>query len=59
MLQAHALALHEGNSTLQPLTYLVDEKFTWSPTWQVWIMLAEIVLDFFKTTLEGRPCGNV
>ena len=34
-----ALGLHEGNFGLHPIIFLVDEKSTWNPTWQVWLML--------------------
>jgi hypothetical protein len=39
--------LHEGSFGLQPITVMVYEKTTWNPTWQVWIMLAEIVGGIF------------
>ena len=30
-----ALGLHEGNFGLQPITFSMDEKSAWNPTWQV------------------------
>ena len=41
-----AWGLHEGYFKLQPITFSMNEKTTWNPTWQVWIMLAGIVGDF-------------
>jgi hypothetical protein len=30
---------------------------TWNSSWQIWIMLAGIVGEFFETTLEGMHDG--
>ena len=57
MSRAPALGLHEGSFGPQPITFSVDEKSTWNPTWQVWIMLAGIVRNFFKMALASRPDG--
>ena len=35
----------------------MDEKSSWNPTWQVWIMLAMIVGNYARTALEGRHDG--
>ena len=35
-----AQGLHEGIIWLHSITFAMDEKSTWNPTWQVWIMLA-------------------
>jgi hypothetical protein len=51
------LGLHKGSFGPEPITSLVDEKSTWNPTRQVWIMLAGIVGNFFWTALESRPYG--
>jgi len=44
--QAPALGLHKGNFELHLTPFLADEKSTWNPTHQVWIMLVEVVGSF-------------
>lgn len=58
---APTLGLHDASFGLQPITLLVDEKLTWNPTWQIWIMLAGIVGGLSRITIkvgQGGMCGG-
>ena len=41
------------------MKFLMNEKFTWNPIWEVWMMLVGIVENFIGTTLEDRLGINV
>ena len=47
MSHVHALGLHKGIFGLQLSSFLMDGKSTWNPTWQVRIMMAGIIGEFF------------
>ena len=52
------LGLHEDIFGQHPITFSMDDKFTWNPILQVWIMLARVVGNFFGTTLKDRLGRN-
>jgi hypothetical protein len=50
----HAMALEKSLYSIRPQHVIssLDEKPTWSPTWQVWMMLAKIVGIFLGWLLN-------
>lgn len=58
MSHALALGLQEGGFGSQIIKSLMNEKHAWDMTWQLWMMVAGIVGDFFGTAFESRHEEN-
>lgn len=46
--------LREGRFGLQSITSIMNKNLIWNLIWQVCVMLARIVRNFFMTALEGK-----